>query len=94
MNNNNNMNDYEAAAVATTKEIFRSLHQDIDGEYNEGALIVLEIVRDNCSGFQSDIAEKALEGKKLSEKQRWCIAFAFDKVRDFCVEMDCAAMGF
>ena len=92
--NNNNMNDYEAAAAATTNEIFKSLHQGIDDEYNEGAEIILETVRDNCSGFQADIAEKALEGSKLSDKQRWCVAFAFDKVRDFCCEMDCSAMGF
>ena len=88
------MNDYQTAANATTKELFRGLHQDIDGDYNEIAEIVLETVRDNCSGFQSDVAEKALEGSRLSEKQRWCVAFAFDKVRDCCVEVDCSAMGF
>ena len=55
-------------------------------EYSDEAMIVLELVAKNGEGFVVDICNRALEsinvGKAitLSEKQRWCIAFAANKI--------------
>lgn len=44
------------------------------------ALHILYTIRDNSKGFHKDIAEKALNGMNLSEKQAWCIAYEYKKV--------------
>ena len=80
----------EVAAEATVKEIFDGLRTRTRGnkisgfeiEHHPVAEIILATVRDFVAGFQADIANRALKGQRLSEKQRWVIAFAFDKVRE------------
>ena len=42
--------------------------------------LILKVVSEKSTGFQSDIAKKALKGMNLSTKQAWCIAYEFKNV--------------
>ena len=51
-------------------------------EVNYGGVgeTILVNVAENAGGFQADIAKKALDGMRISDKQAWCVAFAFLKL--------------
>ena len=62
----------------TTKQIFDILKWSV----NSDMLIdeILMTVKNNSKGFQKDIAEKAIYGSFISEKQAWSVAFEYKKV--------------
>lgn len=97
----NFINSYDCVknAIESGKaiNIFNMVDGDFFGmgsfEYSDEATIVLELVAKNGEGFVVDICNRVLEsikdGRKviiLSEKQRWCIAYAAMKVNPSCVE--------
>ena len=50
--------------------------------YEDFGYCVLRMVQEKGKGFQQDIARRAIEdGIELSVKQRWCVAYAFVKIR-------------
>lgn len=56
-------------------------------EYDDIADTILEMVSKYATGFVVDIAKRfglsgELDGREMSEKQRWCVAFAFQKLTD------------
>lgn len=56
-------------------------------EYDEVADTILEMVARYATGFVTDIAKRfrfngELAGRVMSDKQRWCVAFAFQKLTD------------
>lgn len=72
-------NDYENLKEATAKKIFDTLvtHQSkwerdpvIVGDME--AILVSEL---SAAGWKKDIAESYLNGRRLSDKQRWVLAF-------------------
>lgn len=84
--------DIEVVKEATVNQVFEMLGccfmagdkaTGFKADYDGVAVIVMETVKENCHGsFQADIAARALDGARLSEKQKWCVTFAFDKLRD------------
>lgn len=92
MKNFINSYDRVKGAIGSGKaiNIFNMVDGDYVGmgafEYSDEAMIVLELVAKNGEGFVVDICNRVLEsiniGKaiSLSEKQRWCIAFAANKI--------------
>lgn len=97
----NFINSYDCVknAIESGKaiNIFNMVDGDFFGmgsfEYSDEATIVLELVAKNGEGFVVDICNRVLESIKngqkviiLSEKQRWCIAYAAMKVNPSCVE--------
>ena len=92
MKNFINSYDRVKGAIESGKaiNIFNMVDGDYVGmgafEYSDEAMIVLELVAKNGEGFVVDICNRVLEsiniGKaiSLSEKQRWCIAFAANKI--------------
>ena len=92
MKNFINSYDRVKGAIESGKaiNIFNMVDGDYVGmgefEYSDEAMIVLELVAKNGEGFVVDICNRVLEsinvGKAitLSEKQRWCIAFAANKI--------------
>ena len=84
-------NDFQLAkellAAKNVKRIFDCIDYDYVGmgdvEYNYFGVTLMEIVARFAQGFVVDICEKALKNNiALSEKQRWCIAYAFAKMTD------------
>lgn len=72
---------------ANVKNIFNA----IDGsyfsrsqfEYSDVADTILEMVERYATGFVTDIANRfRTSGRIMSDKQRWCVAFAFQKLTD------------
>lgn len=56
-------------------------------EYSEVADTILDMVQLYAEGFVKDIAKRfrfngELGGRTMSDKQRWCVAFAFQKITD------------
>lgn len=56
-------------------------------EYSDVADTILEMVQRYAEGFVTDIAKRfrfngELGGRAMSDKQRWCVAFAFQKLSD------------
>ena len=49
-------------------------------EYCGVAEGIMEQVVDKVNGFQKDIAEKALGGYGMSDKQKWCVCYAYIKM--------------
>lgn len=41
---------------------------------------ILKEVSEKSNGFQSDIAKRTLEGKRISDKQAWCVAYEAKRV--------------
>lgn len=92
MKNFINSYDRVKGAIKSGKaiNIFNMVDGDYVGmgafEYSDEAMIVLELVAKNGEGFVVDICNRVLEsinvGKAitLSEKQRWCIASAANKI--------------
>lgn len=74
--------------LTNVKSVFNEIDVDFDGckgnmkkEWRENGEIILEFCKDCSTTFVKDICEKALEYKNLSEKQRWCVAFEFLKIK-------------
>lgn len=56
-------------------------------EYDDVADTILDLVYEYAEGFVKDIAKRfrfngELAGRCMSDKQRWCVAFAFQKITD------------
>lgn len=56
-------------------------------EYSDVADTILDMVANYAQGFVTDIAKRfrfngELGGRAMSDKQRWCVAFAFQKLSD------------
>lgn len=80
----------EKVKNSTVKDIFYWLQEvgfckEFNGRFfterSEFQYIVLDFVRKTSKGFQADVANKAYQ-YKLSDKQAWCVAFEFDKLRN------------
>ena len=51
-------------------------------EYTGKGNTILEFVKDNSTGFQKDIAERALDKQMpMSEKQAWAVSYEFIKLK-------------
>lgn len=88
------MNSYDIVKAAIEKNNVRGIYNLIDGiyagsrdfEYSDEATILFEAVRANGEGFVVDICDRILESIRngrtlvLSDKQRWCVAFAAQKL--------------
>lgn len=77
----------ELKAQGNVKLIFDNVDYDFvskhESEYDIFSQMIMEIVAKFSAGFVVDICEKALKKNiRLSEKQRWCIAYAFAKITD------------
>lgn len=72
--------------LSNVKRVFDSVDCFNNGanfEYGEIAETILDIVRKYGQGFVLNICEKALvKGIVLSDKQRWCVAYAFQKITE------------
>jgi hypothetical protein len=89
-------NFYDNLSDLRAKNNVRAIFNLIDGthrieypsrrtvwEYFDDAPGIFEIVAKYGQGFVTDICDKALHHNiRLSEKQRWCVAFAMMKVTD------------
>ena len=70
------------------KDLFWLLSNDFEGGkfgsgYGFDAKAVLETVKAKGTGFVVDIAERYLNNSyKMSDKQTWCIAFAYEKINN------------
>lgn len=71
------------------KSIFNALDGDFVSkskfEYSLLGETILEIVAKGAEGFVKDIAQRfsSIDNRfAMSDKQRWCVAFAFQKVSD------------
>jgi len=54
-------------------------------EYGMEAFQIMEAVKENCKGFVVEIAERFSSPSnryEMSEKQAWCLAFAFIKIEN------------
>lgn len=83
-------NNYEIAknllANGNVRRVFDVLAYDFVGlgneiEYNLTAEVIFETVQKFGESFVVDICEKVLKSNiRISDKQRWCVAFAFMKL--------------
>lgn len=60
-------------------------------EYTCIASAIMDIVENGCDGFVVDICKRFNDATRsysyiMSDKQRWCVAFAFNKMSDEQVE--------
>ena len=62
------------SSVSDVKEVVYRMPESTD------FLFILTEVKNNSNGFQKDIAIKGLNGRHLSEKQAWCVAYEFKNV--------------
>ena len=69
------------------KSIFNALNGHFEGGkfnltivWNHFANEIFLTVSEKSRGFQADIAKKALLGQNISDKQKWCVAFEYQKV--------------
>lgn len=92
----NFINSYDRVKIAIESNQVRNVFDIIDGiytsrngfEYSEEAEIILELVAKNGEGFVVDICNRVLDSIKrydgrpivMTDKQRWCIAFAAIKM--------------
>jgi len=77
--------------LTNVKEVFNFIKSGFDSDYetmkgftsfSDMPETILEFVRDCSKGFQSDVATKALKYGNMSEKQAWCVAFEFIKIKE------------
>lgn len=54
-------------------------------ELGEIGICICSIIKDCSTSFCKDIAEKALNGVNLSEKQTWCLSYEFIKIQH-CID--------
>ena len=79
-----------ALESAKVRNIFNRIDGDFVGmgefEYSDEAMIVFDLVAKNGTGFVVDICNRVIESISkghaivLSDKQRWCVAFAAMKI--------------
>lgn len=88
------INDYDLVKNAIESNKVRNIFNLADGhfvsdhefEYGNPATIIFELVKNYGEGFVVDICTRVLDSIKngrtivLSEKQRWCVAFAAIKI--------------
>lgn len=87
-------NAYQMAAELKTKnvkEIFNAIYNCYDFQLKEYCGIgsaIIEIVAEGAEGFVKDICQRfgGFGVRSMSEKQTWCVAFAFQKVADEVIE--------
>lgn len=87
-------NAYQMAAELKTKnvkEIFNAIYNCYDFQLKEYCGIgsaIIEIVAEGAEGFVKDICQRfgGFGVRSMSEKQAWCVAFAFQKVADEVIE--------
>lgn len=53
---------------------------DDNASFGEAATKILQAVRERAEGFVTDVAARALASGKLSNKQRWCVAYAYARL--------------
>lgn len=89
----NNIAEMLIDKKSNVKAIFNLIDVEAQGsnewEFTAPAWAILDTVKRFGNGFVVDICTKALNGMTmLSEKQRWCIAFGFQKMTDeqICAE--------
>lgn len=86
-------NDYQKIYENIDKpgDAFNLISRGFDEDYHtmkgytswsNGPDIILSFVKDNSTGFQKDIAERALQYGRLSEKQAWSVAYEFLRLKD------------
>ena len=84
-------NAYQQASELRTN--VKAIFNAIDGrhinsstfEYSTLASAIMDIVAASSTGFVKDICERfnsINNTRAMSDKQRWCVAFAFQKVSD------------
>lgn len=79
----------KVAEIADAKTAFNTVSRGFSEDFKNGRFTayheigetVLEFVRDCSSTFCADIAKKALQYGNPSEKQAWCVAFEFIKIK-------------
>lgn len=78
------INDVKSVFNAVSRGFseFYSLTERRFTAFHEVAETVLEFVAENSKGFQADIASKALKYGNPTDKQAWCVAFEFIKIKD------------
>lgn len=88
------INSYDRVKNALESAKVRNIFNLIDGdfvgmgefEYSDEAMIVFDLVAKNGTGFVVDICNRVIESISkghavvLSDKQRWCVAFAAMKI--------------
>lgn len=88
------INSYDRVKNALESAKVRNIFNLIDGdfvgmgefEYSDEAMIVFDLVAKNGTGFVVDICNRVIESISkghaivLSDKQRWCVAFAAIKI--------------
>ena len=76
----------EMRISGNAKNVFNCLSFDYNDRcYSLTADSILKAVMQNCNGFVKDIATKYQDASNkyaMSEKQAWCIAFAFIKIEN------------
>ena len=78
--------DVLSSEKSKAKDLFRVLDGDYESVrsgngYGDEAKSILKKVAENADGFAKDIANKYLTSiYKMSEKQAWCVAFAYEKI--------------
>ena len=87
---------YQIASELRSQNVGR-IFDAIDGdfssryefEYSDVADAIMEMVIGGCEGFVVDICKRFSDVKNsrcMTDKQRWCVAFAFQKISDEVVE--------
>lgn len=79
----------KVSELTDVKLVFNGISSGFTQEYSNGRFTsyheipetVLEFVRDCSATFCADIAKKALQYGSPSEKQSWCVAFEFIKIK-------------
>lgn len=75
----------EMRKAGNAKRVFDCLSFDYNDKcYSLTADSILKAVKQNCNGFVKDIATRFSDPSNkfaMSEKQAWCIAFAFVKIQ-------------
>lgn len=59
---------------------FKALTTAEGTAFGEAATNILQAVRERAEGFVTDVAARALAYGKMSEKQRWCVAYAYARL--------------
>lgn len=82
----------EMRRAGNAKLVFDCLNFDFNDKcYSLTADSILKAVKLNCEGFVKDIATRFTDPSNkfaMSEKQAWCIAFAFIKIqKELCEEI-------
>lgn len=87
---------YQIASELRTKNagyIFKAIDGDFTSgnkfEYSDVASAIMDLVAASTDGFVADICKRfnSIDSRSsMSDKQRWCVAYALQKVSDEVVE--------